>query len=54
MKPEDKVKWVMGRSKTHITMMVGDGFNDAAAMAAADVGVAVGSGESTNLDAADI
>ncbi len=54
MTPEDKVRWVGGRSKTHITMMVGDGFNDAAAMAAADVGVAIGSGESTNLDAADL
>jgi len=54
MTPEDKVRWVGGRSKTHITMMVGDGFNDAAAMAAADIGVAIGSGESTNLDAADL
>ena len=54
MTPEDKVRWVGGRSKTHITMMVGDGFNDAAAMAVADIGVAIGSGESTNLDAADL
>ncbi|MDP6869888.1 MAG: heavy metal translocating P-type ATPase [Candidatus Poseidoniaceae archaeon] len=54
MSPEDKVNWVERRSDTHVTMMVGDGFNDAAAMAAADIGVAIGAGESVNLEAADI
>ena len=52
--PEDKVAVVRSRSDIAVTMMVGDGFNDAAALAVADVGVAVGSGESVNIEAADV
>lgn len=52
--PEGKANWVELRSQDRHTMMAGDGFNDAAALAVADLGIAVGSGEQVNLDAADV
>jgi Cd2+/Zn2+-exporting ATPase len=52
--PEDKMKYVQNMNIQEPIIMVGDGINDAPALAAAKVGIAMNSGSNVAIDSAEI
>jgi heavy metal translocating P-type ATPase len=55
LRPEDKLKYVSEMAATQGLAMVGDGINDAPALARATVGICMGKvGSTTAIDAADV
>ncbi|MCM3741585.1 cadmium-translocating P-type ATPase [Oceanobacillus luteolus] len=53
--PEDKISYVNdSQKKGKVVGMIGDGINDAPALANADIGIAMGSGSSVAMESADV
>ena len=54
VKPDGKEEVIRRLMKDGKVMMVGDGINDAPALTAADLGIAIGAGTDVAIDAADV
>lgn len=55
MKPEAKLRYIEERGRDGVVAMIGDGINDAPALARVDVGIAMGgTGTAVTVEAADI
>ncbi len=52
--PQDKERIIREYSEKGITVMVGDGINDAPSLARADIGIAIGAGTEVAIDSADV
>ena len=52
--PDKKAQYVEDFKKKGVTIMVGDGINDAPSLAAADIGVAMGKGTDIAIESADV